>query len=216
MSKEIIAQTEQEVSLKREPFFREELTGKFQPGGLLFAVMVGLSKNKSYSKWRPWLIDSVNELIRDMRECLAEEQWVQELEAQYQHEAIPGVVTRVLISFWASVFDSTVQEICRVLNEQEDSGLRRALGLKWGKQCHPQRISEFHQAIGGVEGKKEMQVYLRDRVCEMIQLEQLTEADVEWAAVEQRRLAPAALRPMGQGEAWARGRQLARRDWIKM
>jgi hypothetical protein len=182
MSKDMIPQTELDVTRERESFFSQVLTGNLQPAGLFFATMVALNRNKGYRKWRPWLIDSVTKLIKEMRHHLKGESWIQRLEARYQQELAPSVVTRVLISFWAPVFGITVQELCHLLNEERDNALRRAFGLGWGEQCHPQRISELHRVMGGVEGKAEMRGCLRDLVCELLELRGLTEADVESTA----------------------------------
>jgi hypothetical protein len=178
----MIPQTELNVTREREPFFSGVLTGSFQPAGLFFATMVALNRNKSYRKWRPWLIDSVTKLIKEMRYHLKGESWIQGLEAHYQQEPAPCVVTRVLISFWAPVFDVTVQELCHLLNEERDNALRRAFGLGWKEPCYPQRISELHQVIGGAEGKAEMRCRLRDLVCALLELRGLTESDIESTA----------------------------------
>ncbi len=179
MSKDMIPQTELYVTRERDPFFSDVLTGDLQPAGLFFATMVALNRNKGYCKWRPWLIDSLTRLIKEMRQCLKSESWIQGFEGCYHQEPAPSVVTRVLISFWAPVFDITVQELCHLLNEERDSTLRRAFGLGWGERCYPQRISELHSVMGGVEGKGEMHCRVRDLVCELLELGGLTEADME-------------------------------------
>jgi hypothetical protein len=178
----MIPQTELYVTRERDPFFSDVLTGDLQPAGLFFATMVALNRNKGYCKWRPWLIDSLTRLIKEMRYRLKNESWIQGLEGCYHQEPAPSVVTRVLVSFWAPVFDITVQELCHLLNEERDSTLRRALGLGWRERCYPQRISELHGVIGGVEGKAEMHCRVRDLVCELLELGGLTEADVESTA----------------------------------
>jgi hypothetical protein len=197
MSKNMIPQDEPDVTWEREPFFSDVLSGGLRFAGLFFAIMIALNKNKSYRKWRPWLTDNVTKLIKEMRQRLRKEPWIQRLEARYQQEAAPSVVTRVLISFWAPVFGITIQELCCLLNEERDSALRRAFGLQWGEHGYPQRISELHQVVGGTEGKAEMHGRLRDLVCALLRLEQLTAADVEWAA--ERHTFDPLLSELGQG-----------------
>jgi hypothetical protein len=197
MSEGMIPQTEPYVTCKREPFFSAVLRGDLQPAGLFFAVMVALNRNKSYRQWRPWLINSATKLIKKMRYCLKNDPWIQRLEARYQQEPTPCVVTRVLISFWAAVFGITVQELCQLLSEERDSALRRAFGLGWGQRCYPQRISELHRVLGGVEGKAEMHSHSRDLVCELLELRGLTEADVESTAASH--TFDAVMSELGQG-----------------
>jgi len=152
----MIPQDEPDVTREQESFFRDVLSGGLRFAGLFFAIMIALNKNKGYRKWRPWLTDNVIKLIKEMRQGLREEPWIQRLEARYQQEAAPAVITRVLISFWAPVFGITIEELCGLLNEERDSALRRAFGLQWGEHCYPQRISELHQVVGGTKGKVEM------------------------------------------------------------
>jgi len=178
----MIPQVEPNITWERELFFSDVMAGDFRPAELYFAVMVALARNKDYSHLRPWLIDSLIQLIKAMRYRLRHDAWVQDLRAHYRRKPDPSLITRMLISFWARVFGITVQELCRLLNEEQDSSLRRAFGLKEGAHCHPQRISELHHALGGSEGREEMHCHLRDMVCELLELEGVTEANVEAAA----------------------------------
>jgi hypothetical protein len=167
---------------ERRRFFTEVLEGDYRAAELYFAVRVTLSRNKSYSHLQPWRIDSLVQLIKAMRYRLQREAGVQSLCDADRREATPSWVTRKLISFWARLFDITVQGLCRVLNEEEDNALRRAFGLQWGGQCHPQRISELHHALGGDEGQQNMHRHLRELVCELLEVAGVTEVDVEAAA----------------------------------
>lgn len=176
MSKIMIPQRE------RTPFFSDVMEGSFRSAELYFAILVTLTRNKSYSHLRPWLIDSLVQLIKAMRCRLRRDPWVQDFRTHYRREPDPSLITRMLISFWARVFGITVQELCHLLNEEQDSSLRRAFGLKAGVRCHPQRISELHHALGGSEGKEEMHRHLRDLACEWLELKGVTEANVEAAA----------------------------------
>ena len=166
-----------------EAFFGEVLVGEFRGAALFFAIMVGLSKNQQSQQQYVRRVRKVRHLIKEMRYRLKGEPQVKEWAASYGQEAQPSVVSRLLISFWGRVFGITVQEMCRLLNEEEeDSALRRAFGLKKGQACHPQRIAEFHQQLGGQAGKEEMHQHLRDLVCELLPIERLSEADVEWVS----------------------------------
>jgi hypothetical protein len=127
--------------------------------------------------------DSLVGLIKAMRYRLHRDARVQDLGTRYRQEPDPPLDVRMLISFWARILGITVQELCRVLNEEQDNSLRRAFGLKAGMQCHPQRISELHRTLGGSDGKEEMHRRLRDLVCELLELKGVTEANVEAAAV---------------------------------
>ena len=167
---------------ERESFFSDVMEEDFHPAELYFAILVTLTRNKNYSRFQPWLIDSLVGLIKAMRCRLHRDIWVQELGTRYKQEPDPPLVVRMLISFWARIFGITVQELCRVLNEEQDNSLRRAFGLKAGMQCHPQRISELHSTLGGSEGKEEMHRRLRDSLCELLELKGVTEANVEAAA----------------------------------
>jgi len=177
----MIPQIGPNITQEREVFFSDVMEGSFRPAELYFAVLVTLTRNKNYSHLRPWLMDSPVQLIKAMRHRLRRDAWVQDLRAHYRRGPDPPLVTRMLISFWARVFGITVQELCRLLNEEQDSSLRRAFGLKAGAHCHPQRISELHRASGGSEGKEEMHRHLRDLACELLELEGMTEANVEAA-----------------------------------
>lgn len=166
----------------REPFFPNVLEDQFQPAELFFAVMVALAKNQRYRRYRTWRIHKLVRVIREMRYRLNREAWVQDLNTRYRQNPFPPLATRMLISFWARVFGITVQELCRLLNQKRYSSLRSAFGLQAEQLCHPQRISELHQTLGGAEGKEEVHRRLRDLVCELLELEHLTEVDVESAA----------------------------------
>lgn len=146
--------------------------------------MVALSKNQQSPQQHVRKLRKVSQLIKDMRYRLKRDPRVGKLEGYYGQEAQPSVVIRLLISFWARIFGISVQELCRILDE-EDSALRRAFGLKKGQRCHPQRISEFHQKIGGQAGKAEMHQHVREMVCELLNIERLTEADVEFMVAMQ-------------------------------
>ena len=178
----MIPQVKPNVTWRREPFFPDVLEGRFRSAELFFAVTVALAKNKGYHKYQSWRIHKLVQLIKGMRYRLKRDTWVQAHIYRYRQEPVPSLVTRMLISFWARVFGITVQELCRLLNEERDSALRRAFGLKAGQRCYPQRISELHQALGGANGKEEMHRRLRDLVCELLEIEHLTEVDVEAAA----------------------------------
>ncbi len=178
----MIPQIGPNITRKRESFFSDVLKGNLQPAELYFAILVTLARNKSYSRFQPWRIDNLIGLIKAMRYRLRHDSWVQDFRTRYKREPDPPVVTRMLISFWARVFGITVQELCRVLNEEQDNSLRRAFGLKAGMQCHPQRISELHNTLGGSDGKEEMHRRLRDLVYELLELEGVTEENVETAA----------------------------------
>jgi hypothetical protein len=170
------------VTWEREPFFPEVLEGQFRSAELFFAVMVALAKNQRYRRYRTWRIHKLVRLIREMRYRLNREAWVQDLNTRYRRKPDPSLATRMLISFWARVFGISVRELCRLLNEERDSSLRRAFGLRGERHCHPQRISELHRTLGGAEGKEAMHRRLRDLVCELLEVEHLTEADVEYGA----------------------------------
>jgi len=146
--------------------------------------MVALSKNQQSPQQHVRKLRKVSQLIKDMRYRLKRDPRVGELEGYYGQEAQPSVVIRLLISFWARIFGISVQELCRILDE-EDSALRRAFGLKKGQRCHPQRISEFHQKIGDQARKAEMHQHVREMVCELLNIERLTEADVEFMVAMQ-------------------------------
>lgn len=178
----MIPQIGSNITRERESFFSDVLKGNLQPAELYFAVLVTLARNKSYSHFQPWRIDNLIGLIKAMRYRLRHNSWVQDFRTHYRREPDPPLVTRMLISFWARVFGITVQELCRLLNEDQDNSLRRAFGLTAGTQCHPQRISELHLALGGSDGKEGMHRHLRDLVCELLELEGVTEANVETAA----------------------------------
>ena len=180
----MIPQTGPTVTWERAPFFRDVLKGKFRSAELFFAVMVALTKNRHYGQHCPWRIHKLAWLIKEMRYRLERDAWVRGLNTRYQQKPVPSLVTRMLISFWARAFGITVQELCCLLNEERDSTLRRAFGLKAGEHCYPQRISELHQTLGGSDGKEKMHCRLRDLVCELLELKRLTEADVESAAAD--------------------------------
>ncbi len=144
--------------------------------------MVALSKNRQNPQRHVRRLGKISVLIKEMRYRLKRDPRVRELEAGYGQQAEPSVIIRVLISFWARIFGINVQELCQIVNEEENDVLRRALGLKKGQQCHPQRISEFHQKMGGQEKKEEMHQHVRDLVCELLNIERLSEADVEFIA----------------------------------
>ena len=171
------------VKLEREPFFLGVLEDGFRPAELFFAIMVALAKNHGYPRSCSWRIRKLTPLIKAMRYHLERDPWVQSLNARYRHPLVPSLVTRMLVSFWARVLGITNQELCRLLNEDKKGSLRRAFGLKGQKPCHPQRVSELHQTLGGVEGKEKMHRRLRDLVCDLLELKWLTEVDVEAAAV---------------------------------
>jgi hypothetical protein len=173
------------TTCKREPFFPDLLDGQFQSAELFFATMVALAKNRSCHKYCPWRIHQLGSLIKEMRYRLQRAPWVQDLQAHYQREPAPRLVTRLLISFWARVFDITIQELCRLLAEDEGGTLRRAFGLPQARPCHPQRISELHRLLGGAAGQEQMHQRLRDLVGQLLDLEQLTADDVEWVAANQ-------------------------------
>ena len=177
-------QTEPNAAGEREPFFPKVLEGQLRPAELFFAIMVALARNERYRRYQPWRIRKLVPLIREMRCCLRRAPWVQALTDHYRQESVPSLVTRMLISFWAQVFGISVQELCDLLNEERDSSLRRAFGLKAGQHCYPQRISEFHRRLGGAEGKRAMHRRLRDLVCEVLEVAHLKAADVEAAAVQ--------------------------------
>jgi hypothetical protein len=179
---DMIPQIESNITGERESFFSDVLEGAFRPAELHFAILVTLARNKNYSRFQPWRIDNLIGLIKAMRYRLRHDSWVQNSRAHYKRTPDPPLVTRMLISFWARVFGITVQDLCWLLNEEQDNSLRRAFGLKAGMQCHPQRISELHSALGGSDGKEEMHRHLRDLVCELLELEGVTEANVETAA----------------------------------
>lgn len=181
----MIPQIELNITGERESFFSYVLKGNLRPAELDFAILVTLARNKSYSRFQPWRIDNLIELIKAMRYRLRQDSWAQDFCTRYKREPNPPMVTRMLISFWARVFGITVQELCRVLNEEQDNSLRRAFGLKAGMQCHPQRISELHSTLGGSDGKEEMHRRLRDLVDELLELEGMTEENVETAAAYQ-------------------------------
>ena len=168
---------------EEEVFFAEVLTGEFQAAALFFAIMVALSKNQQSSQYYVRRLRKVSHLIKEMRHRLKQDPRVRELEGGYGQKAQPSVVSRLLISFWAQIFGITVQEVCQMLNEEENRTLRRAFGLKKGHQCHPQRISEFHQKVGGQARKEEMHQHMRDLVCKLLNIERLNEADVEIATI---------------------------------
>lgn len=168
-----------QMSQKEEAFFAEVLDGEFRAGALFFAIMVALSKNQQSPQPQERKLRKVTHLIKEMRYRLKRDVRVRELEASYGQEAQPGVVIRLLISFWARVCGISVQELCRMLNEEEEKDLRRAFGLKKGDPCHPQRISEFHQKMGGEKKKEQLHQHLRELVCGLLRIERLREADVE-------------------------------------
>jgi len=171
-----------QMSQKEDEFFTEVLVGEFRAAALFFAIMVALSKNRQSPQQHIRQLRKVSHLIKEKRYRLKREARVRELETSYGQQAQPGVVLRLLISFWARIFGISVQELCRILNEEEDNSLGRAFGLKKGHQCHPQRICEFHQKMGGQEKKEEMHLSLREMVCELLKIERLTAADVEFMA----------------------------------
>ncbi|MCP4540579.1 MAG: hypothetical protein GY832_25870, partial [Chloroflexi bacterium] len=106
---------------ERESFFSDVMEGDFHPAELYFAILVTLTRNKNYSRFQPWLIDSLVGLIKAMRCHLHRDAWMEELGTRYKQEPDPPLVVRMLISFWARVFGITVQELCRVLNEEQDN-----------------------------------------------------------------------------------------------
>jgi hypothetical protein len=169
---------------KEDAFFAELLAGQFRAAALFFAIMVALSKNQHSPQGYVRKLRKVSYLIKEMRHRLKRDPIVGDLEASYGQEAQPGVVSRLLISFWSRIFGIGVKELCRILNEEEkeDSTLRRAFGLSKGQHCHPQRISEFHRKIGGKEKKEDMHQHLREMVCELLNIDRLSEADVELMA----------------------------------
>jgi hypothetical protein len=178
----MIPQIDSSVTQEREPFLPDLLEGKLRPAELFFAIMVALAKNKSYRQHFPWRIHELAQLVKEMRWRLNRDPWAQSLRASYGHEPHPALVTRMLVSFWANVFGTSVQDLCCLLNEDEEGILRRAFGLKESRPCYPQRISELHQRLGGVEGRDEMHGRLRDLVSELLDLPRLTAADVEFVA----------------------------------
>ncbi len=178
----MIPQIDSNVTQEREPFLPDLLEGKLRPAELFFAIMVALAKNKSLRQHFPWQIHKLTQLVKEMRWRLNREPWVQSLRVGYSQEPHPALVTRMLISFWANVFGISVQELCCLLNEDEEGILRRAFGLKGSGPCYPQRISELHQRLGGVEGRDEMHNRLRALTSELLDLPRLTAVDVEFVA----------------------------------
>jgi hypothetical protein len=177
-------QAEPHAAGEREPFFPEVLEGQFWPAELFFAIMVALARNERYRRYQPWRIRKLVPLIREMRYRLWRAAWVQALTNHDRQASVPSSVTRILISFWAQVFGISVQALCALLNNELDSALRRAFGLKAGQHCYPQRISELHRRLGGAEGKTTMHRRLRDLVCELLEVAHLKAADVETAAAQ--------------------------------
>jgi len=177
-------QAEPNAAWEREPFFLDVLGGQFRPAEFFFAIMVALARNERYRRYQSWRIRKLVPLIKEMRYRLQRAPWIQALPDHYRQESVPSLVTRMLISFWARVFGISVQELCDLLNEERDSSLRRAFGLKAGQHCYPQRISEFHRRLGGAGGKGAMHRRLRDLVCEVLEVAHLKAADVEIAAAQ--------------------------------
>lgn len=170
------------VRLKETAFFAEVLADDFRAAVLFFAIMVALAKNQQSHQYYARRLRKLAHLIKAMRYRLKHDPQIRALEGRYRQALKPSLVTRLLISFWARVLGINVQRLCQILNAEKDNALRRAFGLKAGQVCHPQRISEFHQQIGGQAGKGNLHRYLRDLVCELLEIEQLSEADVEFVA----------------------------------
>ena len=171
-----------QVSQKEDAFFKEVLEGEVRGAELFFAIMVGLSKNQQSPQEQVRRLGKITNLVKEMRQRLKRDAIVREMERGYKQKADPSVITRLLISFWGRIYRVTVQELCKILDKEENSKLRQAFGLKKGKQCHPQRISELHQRMGGKAKKEQMHQHLRDLVCEVLTIERLSEDDVEWVA----------------------------------
>jgi len=55
------------ITRERTHFFSDVMEGGFRSAELYFAVLVTLTRNKSYSHLRPWLIDSLVQLIEARR-----------------------------------------------------------------------------------------------------------------------------------------------------
>ncbi len=185
-----------DFAFQREHFFTQWLIGPWQPAGFLFAVMVAIAKYRSWGAAGKWRITSLNQLIRQMRSALSRDPELERFLAKYPRLSQKQVVSRLLVSFWADVLGLTVQDLCRRLEDPQDPlrALRAALGLE--DRCHPQRVSELHATWGG---KDQVRCHLRDLVSQMLRLQDLTEQDVERAAVNQTFDAPLLRAGQGRG-----------------
>ena len=166
-------------------FFAKHLGGPLRPAVLLLAVMVALAKNQCWPAHCTWLPRKLAQVIRLMRDRLDRDPLLDEYSARCLNVSKSDLVTRILVSFWAPVLDVTVKDLCAHLMDPTHPlfSLRAAFGLK--QPCHPQRISELHQAIGGAEGKAQLHQRLQGRLVSWLQLNRLTEADVAWASESQ-------------------------------
>ncbi len=166
---------------QEEAFFKRYLNGDWHPSFLFLAITMKVSKDQRWPKQCTWKVRSLRQVISEMGVRLQREFVLEAYAAQCPGVTKRDLVSRMLISFWSSVFGLSIKDVCQRLADEDDplNQLRKAFGLK--KPCHRQRVSELHKAIKEFKSREEMLIELRDWLVTWLQLERLTEADVEWA-----------------------------------
>lgn len=166
---------------REDAFFTTYLSGDWHPSFLFLSITVKVVKGQRWPKQCTWEVRSLRQVIGEMRVKLRREPLLKTYKARCARISTSSLISRMLISFWAPVFGLSIKDLCQRLAEENDplSPLRSAFGLKG--PCYPQRVSELHSALKGHKSREEMLIELRDWLVTWLELDRLTEADVEWA-----------------------------------
>lgn len=143
--------------------------------------MLALARNRIKGHYfRP---QTISQLVRQVRYRLAKDPIMTEIEARYERQPPAySLLLRCQISAWAHIFGLPVGTLCEVLEEDNHSSLRNALGQR--RRCWPQRISEFHARISP-QLKQRLYVRFKDILIEVLELTTLSEVDLERAIAHQ-------------------------------
>lgn len=149
----------------------------FRPAELCLALLLGLASSRWRQRWRGQarLLDAV----RTLRCQLARDPILAELRGCWQRPgACYSLLVRAQLSFWAYVLDIPDAALCEMVEQPQYVRLRRALGIE--SPCHPQRLADFHQAIGP-ERRARLYARCKELLRAEWQLDRLNEADLERA-----------------------------------
>lgn len=168
-------------SREEDSLFTSLYLDNFIPAELSLAIMLALARNRIKGRYfRP---QTVSQLVREVRHRLAKDLIMAEIVACYERQPTEtSLLLRCQISAWAFIFGLAVDTLCQALEEDDHRPLRNALGQR--KRCWPQRISEFHTRIGP-ELKQRFYVRFKDILIEVLELNTLSEVDLERAVAHQ-------------------------------